>query len=219
MFVKLSEQLYPKARVWRLFQGSVYRSLHAALSLSEQEYYNNILSLQDSALPDNDNFTVEDAERWESALALGDNSDLTLVVRKEIILRKINFPGNIKPRQSALFLQRELQAAGFDVYIYENKLAGVPVTIMGAICGLITVGQTNVGQQPAETYDIIANEIEFEPDFVIAGNPALKFTFFIGGLSFLSRADVDSARKKQLIELILKIKPAQSIGLSLINWI
>ena len=47
----------------------------------------------------------------------------------------------------------------------------------------------------------------------------LKATFFIGSESFPNKADVPLLRKNEFRELILKIKPAQTVGFLYINYI
>ena len=53
--------------------------------------------------------------------------------------------------------------------------------------------------------------------FDIGGN--YRSTFFIGGVNLGEFADVDVNRKDEFRQLILKIKPTQSVAYNLINYI
>lgn len=214
--LQLTKQLYPKSFVWKLFNDSIFYFLHMALSRSENEILTKIKRLQNSTLPDNNEFDEFDAARWNNALAIT-NENLELDIFKMALIRKINFPGDIKTRQNYLYLQGELNKAGFNVFVHENKLADIPYNPAGSTCGLFLCGEQNVGEVGIQ-YDIIANDIYFDSSFLIASNLQLRFSFFIGGENFLDRAEIPLNRKSEFINLILKLKPAQTIGLSLIDF-
>ena len=214
--LKLTKQLYPTGRAWLMHFGGVFEQFHEALSYSESRVHSASRSLLDSILPDNDNFTTTDATRWELALGLLNQTTLTLEERKLIILRKMQYPGDIKARQSAAYMQDELQKVGFDVYVYPNNKANF-LNPVGAIFGQVKHGQVKHGQV-AGNYTIVANKIEDEPSFYVGDKDALRACFFVGGATLSSRADVDPDRKDEFRELILKLKPAHSVGLLNIDY-
>jgi uncharacterized protein YmfQ (DUF2313 family) len=117
----LTRQLYPKGRAFKMPADGFIERLHRALSVSEQQVYEDALSILNNILPDNDGFTADDATAWERRLGLITNESVSLADRKLAIIRKINHPGIIKSRQSALYLEGQLRAAGFDVYVFENR--------------------------------------------------------------------------------------------------
>jgi uncharacterized protein YmfQ (DUF2313 family) len=117
----LTRQNYPKGRAFKMPAEGFIERLHRALSVSEQQVYEDALSVLNNILPDNTGFTADDATAWERRLGLITNEDVSLADRKLAIIRKINHPGTIKSRQSALYLEGQLRAAGFNVYVYENR--------------------------------------------------------------------------------------------------
>lgn len=119
--ISFTKQLYPTGRAFKMPGGSIFDQLHRGLALSEERAYTDALSILDSILPDNDNFTAENATDWERRLGLITNESLDLQIRKDAIARKINHPGTIRARQHYLYLERQLRLADFDVYIFENK--------------------------------------------------------------------------------------------------
>lgn len=110
--------------------------------------------------------------------------------------------------------------------------------------GTMEFGEWEFGGASAQnTYSIIANHIneeldedyfetyqaygfgqisfdnwEFE-DYEFDYLTALRSTFFIGGATFPNTANVPPSRKEEFRQLILKIKPVQTIGFLLINYI
>jgi len=225
--VKLSEQLYPTGRAWWLQLNTVFRNLHEGLALSESRALEFNTNLLNSILPDNDNFSTDDAANLERALGLFIQPSVNLEDRKAAILRKMQHPGNIPARQHYLYLQGQLQAAGFNVYVHENR---VPLgggqyevrNIIPAICGEFNYNDTvynNLGI--SGSFSKLANYIDEDKDsgFVFGNDINLRATFFIGGEIFGDYADVSELRKKEFRELILKIKPAQTACWLLINYI
>ncbi len=118
---KLGKTLYPTGRAFKIPFEGVFDKLNSALSESETRAFDDAVSILDSALPDNDNFTTGDATDWERRLGLITNPAVPLSDRKLAIIRKIRHPGNIPARQNFLYLQGQLQDAGFDVFVFENR--------------------------------------------------------------------------------------------------
>ena len=123
---KLGKTLYPTGRAFKIPFGGVFDKLNSALSESEQRAFDDAVSILDSALPDNNNFTTGDATDWERRLGLITNPSVPLSDRKLAIIRKMRHPGNIPARQNFLYLQGQLQDAGFDVFVFENIFPTTP---------------------------------------------------------------------------------------------
>ena len=87
--MNLTRQLYPTGRAWWMKKGGVFDQLHEGLAYSESRMQAQILGVLDSLLPDNDNFSVEDALNYERALGIYKSNGLTLAERKDVITRKI----------------------------------------------------------------------------------------------------------------------------------
>ena len=121
IFLDISRIFYPTGRAFRVFTSSVTEQLHKGLALGEERLYKDALSPLDSILPDNDSFDEDDATSWERRLAILSSPGTSFADRKAAILRKIQHPGVTPSRQHFLYLEGELQKAGFDVFVFENR--------------------------------------------------------------------------------------------------
>ena len=213
---KLTRTLYPEGRAWWQKLGGVFDKLHEGLSYSEARAYEDARNLLFRILPDNDIFDTEDAANWESALGLIINPSVDFEDRKTAILRAMQFPGEIKARQSIEYIQGQLQDAGFDVYVFAGTSAAT-----AAYYGAFTYGQLAYGQPGIQGGTLIANHIEEDKDsgFDFGQEVNIRATFVIGGLNFGDFASVPTNRKAEFRELILKLKPAQTAGTLLINYV
>jgi len=227
--LKLSRQLYPTGRAFRMRENGILYRLHRALALSEGRAYGDMISTLDSILPDNDNFTADDATAWERRLGLITNGSVPLADRKLAIIRKMNHPGNIPARENYRFLQKQLRDAGFDVYVYENRFAyggggyftQNPLDLSGGL-GIIGSqhGDFQHGDQQHGGYfgNLVVNYLDEVLDSSFNVGPNLKSTFFVAG-PYLSFADVDINRKLEFRQIILRTKPVQTIGYLFINYV
>ena len=226
--LQLSKQLYPKGRAFKMPEFGDLEKLHIALSEVETVAYQDGLSILNAILPDNNNFTSDDATEWEVRLGMI-ISGASLTDRKLAILRKMNHPGTIKTRQSYLYLEGQLQAAGFNVYVYENRFFD------GYDWETKTPQEFSLDPYPNYTVQLndhqlgdfqlggiwsnkVANDIlESKDDKFDLGNN-LRSTFFIGAAYEGEWADVPLIRETEFRQLILKIKPVQTIAFLLVNY-
>jgi len=224
-FRKVTKELYPRARAWVMKLSSIFNQFHEALAYSESRAYSEIIDIRDSLIPDNDNFSEEDATQWERALGLYNQPYLDLATRKTIILRKMQFPGTVKARQHYKYIEGELQKVGFDVYIHENRFpdgSGGYETIdpRTSILNTFLLGQTLLGQSGITGgFTVLANYVEEAKDanFNIGAEINLRATFFVGGEVFGTRAVIPENRKSEFREMLLKLKPAQTVGAFLLT--
>lgn len=227
--LKLSKQLYPTGRAFKNPNGSFMDGLNRALSVSESQAVEDANSILDNILPDNDNFTAQDATDWEGRLGMIVNPTVDLEDRKAAILRKMNHPGTIPARQSHLYLQGQLDAAGFNVFVFENRFplygggfeTQNPITVSGGNFVWKQHGNFQHGQfSSGKAYDnIVANKIDENEKFKFDIGTNLRSTFFVGGTPFGTFADVPLNRKDEFRQLILQIKPVQTVGLLFINYV
>lgn len=225
---QLTRQLLPTGRAFKMALDSELQKLNDALAESEKRAWDDMVSIKDSMLPDNDNFTVEDARFWERVYGLISNEDISLDDRKLAIARKMNHPGSEPARQTSTFLQAQLRAAGFDVYVYENRfddgMGGFethdPVTFFGAgDQNQLDDHQLGDAQMGSGYSNLIANYIEQEKDAIFDVGANLRSTFFIGGTPAGQFADVLASRKAEFRELIHHVKPRQTVGYLGVNYI
>lgn len=227
----LTKQLYPKGRAFKMPFGGDLEKLHNALQVSEAQAFTDAKSILFDILPDNDNFTSDDATNWERILGMINNTSVPLEDRKLAIQRKLNFPGVNKARQSHLYLQEQLQSAGFDVYVFENRFSNYPegyitrdaVEVSGdsGIMQDVNYGEFNYGEENYGTIynNLIANSITQAGDigFDVGGN--LRKTFFIGGTPLGTFANVPAEREEEFRQTILRLKPEQTVAFIFINYI
>lgn len=224
----LTKRLYPKGLAFRIPIDGVLENLHKGLAISENKFHEDVVGILDSILPDNDNFTEEDATDWERRLGLITNPLLDLSIRKTALLRKMNHPGTIKARGHYLYIQQSLQAAGFNVYVHENRFfelgdytTKTPDEVAGAgVVGSaihrtsLQHGQVNHG---GGFRDKIVNSIDKNIDKLFDIGDNYRSTFFIGGETLGTFATIVSSREVEFRQLVLRLKPAQMVAFPFIN--
>lgn len=221
-FLALSKQLYPSGRAFWIPAEGVFEGLCSALNLEKVKFYSDALSLYDDLLPDNNNFSADDATVWERIYGLQSNGNLTLDQRKAALFQVMSFPGPQPARQHYLFIQGELQEAGFNVFVYENIAGQTPFDVSGdpSIFTYIEHGDIEHGdQQHGLTYNNkIANSINKKDDLLFNVGSDLSATFFIGGPTLGSFANVPLTRHDEFRQLILKFKPLSTVGFLFIHY-
>lgn len=226
---RLTKSLHPTGRAFRVPTGGTLDRLYSAINNVENTVLNDTLNVLDVILPDNDNFTAQDATDWEVRLGIITNTSLSLEERKAGIIRKMNHPGTIPARQNYRYLERELQAAGFNVYVYENIFddgsGGLETRTPGEVIGGNTgatqsqLGMNQLGQaQLGVGYlNKVAWSIDDADRYFDAGQ-LLRRTFFISGSPLGTFANIPLSRKMEFRELIMKIKPAQTVAWLIVNY-
>jgi len=233
LILKLTKAFYPKGRAFRIPRGSTIEQVHKALAISENLAYESTLSVLDSILPDNPGFTLDDAADWERRLGLITNLATPFADRKLAILRKMNHPGTIKARQHYLYVQGQLQDAGFDVYVYENRFLELGVWVTKTpeeVAGAAVAGKAvhtfdgsflehGQVQHGGAFNEKIANSIDRDEDaqFDIGSN--YRSTFFIGGPTLGSFATILPSREIEFRQLVLRLKPAQTVAYIFIQYL
>lgn len=225
ILLQATRLLNPKGRAFRMPEGGVFERLHKALIRSENRAYNDALSILDSTIADNPQFSVQDATEWEARLGIIGGGGSPLATRMAAINQKLNFPGTPAPRQHYSFIEAELQAAGFNVKIYENNFAGVtktPAQILGSSGATLhsaTTRHRNTTRHGGQFNNKVANYIEESKDatFVIGSN--YRSTFYVAGATVTTFANVPAARKAEFRQLILQLKPLQTVGYLFVNYV
>lgn len=226
----VTRQLYPQGRAFKMPPGSDLEKLHRGIGQAEADFVDDASSLFNSILPDNSEFTADDASDWERRLGIAGSSGATLADRKLAIKRKMAHPGDIKARQYYLYLEGQLRAAGFDVYVHENRFALYPegyetqnpYDIYGPTGweawqhGDFQHGDFQHGSQYR---DIVVNHLDVARDITFDFQNNLFNTFFIGGQTIGTFADVDEDRRIEFRQLVLRLKPAQTIAYLFVNYI
>lgn len=224
--LKLTRQLYPTGRAWKLPFNGYFESLHKALAVSEAQAYTDAVSILDSLLPDNPNFTAADAAEWEERLGLDTNTSTSLSLRMLAIKRKMQSPGINPARANAGNLQYQLRLAGFDVYVFENRFPVYPNTYYEkTIQQFANLNNNQYGdhqygdiQYGFEFSDVVVNSMDQAVDSTFTVPADLRSTFFIGGLVAGSYASMPASRKIEFRHLVLQLKQAHTVAYLLINY-
>lgn len=219
----LAVQLYPTGRAWYMPENGVWKNFHTAINQSFVRLIKEANLLINGTFPDNEDFTTQDAALWEYRLGLITNESTNIINRREAIKRKLGHPNNVKARQHPLFIQTQLQAAGFDVWVHENTIPyKTPEDVASIDLGATEHGEpTQHGtgtQHGGESFEIIANSIDEVESFAV-GEGNLWATFFLGGEELGTLAEIPYLRLREFKELVIKLKPANTAAFTFINYI
>lgn len=218
----LTRQLLPTGRAFKTPYNGFFDKMYNGLAVSEEKAYNDSVAILDSLLPDNSNFTNQDATDWERRLGLPDGSANTLAARMAAIKRKLNDPGINPAKGNYLYIQSQLQLAGFNVYVYENIPNNTPMSYgYPNTTAPLQYGQAQYG---SGSYGVgfinkCVNYIDEQKDASFSLGGSYAFSFFIGGPTIGSMANVPLTRKAEFRQLILKLKQLQCVALLYVNYI
>jgi|TARA_R110002074_G_scaffold274940_3_gene446553 hypothetical protein len=247
---EVTQQLYPTGRAFKQPVDGVMDKVHKALAETENQAYLDSHSIFDSILPDNANFSADDATDWEIRLGMITNTALPLADRKSAILRKMRHTGSLRARQAAVYIERELHSANFSTcFVHENLTGQSPIDYYSSgnptslsEYGLFEFGTNEFGTTPQNIMMMVTEYGQFQygqlqygynwnGDFLIANriNPlgdqnfdvgtSFRSSFFIGGPTFGSFANVTASRESEFRQLVLKLKPANTVAFIFINYI
>jgi hypothetical protein len=205
--LKLTKQMLPSGRAWRLPNGGYFEKLFKGLAVSEITAYNFALSTMNRLLADNEGFTAADATEWERRLALPINPGYTsLATRKTLILRKYQFPGGFLNRQNYRYLEYQLKLAGFDVTVTENTDSNLVIGEAFQFSEDTEMGlDTEMG---STTIDIIANSPFYGEAFDVDSPLSV---FIITGT--VSPNFITAFR-----QLVLQLKPVTTVAMCVITY-
>jgi hypothetical protein len=214
--------------------GILYR-LHSAIGDVQEQTWNDALSILDSAIADNANFTIDDANDWYRRLGIYNSGTVALADMMAAINQKLNYPGEqIYGRSHYQFIEDQLQAAGFNVRVYENRfplgpgwITKSPYDILGgtthvAQYGMAMYGSVQYGQLATSNVTKAVQYLEESKDALYEAYLATAYgyrnTFYISGYPINTFATVPAARKTEFRQLLLQLKPLQMCGFCFINY-
>lgn len=219
---QLTRLLLPRGRAFKMPFGGFFEKLMVGLAQSEARAYDDAAAILFAIIPDNPGFTLDDCEDWEVRLGLISNSAVSLSDRMLAIRRKMAYPGDIKARQHYLYIQGQLQASGFNVYVYENIWQSGYDLVTRTVFDVFNLTNIQLELGDAQFGDsqfgggfhfFIANYIDPVLDAGFNVGSTLRFTFFIGGPiagGFVPQANIPAARLSEFRELVLKLKPRRT---------
>jgi hypothetical protein len=223
----LTKQLLPTGRAFRLKGWG--DALNKAIAGSELALYEDATSILDSLMPDTDRFDADDCTNWERILGVATNAGNTLPERRAAIYRKMSNPGENPAKGHYLTMQEQLQLAGFSVYVHENMFPTYPdgwesvsPSSLYGTANLVPVqyGQSQYGQRQYGYFynNKIANSIYQSVDNSFQLGGEYNSTFFIGGQTLGTYANVPASREIEFRQLVLTLKQTQAIALIFINY-
>jgi len=228
--LKQAGRLMPTGRAFKMTEGSNMERLFKALAVSKAQAYEDASALLYALIPNNPYFTEDDATDWERRLGMVSNPLTPFADRKAAILRKMAAPGLNPAKGHYLWIQQQLQDAGFAVYIHENIFATYPT-------GYTTVapnslygngnfktnrhGQARHGQRLHGGYynNLIVNSITQAGDIGFNLGGSFRSSFFVGGQTIGTYANVLATRETEFRQLILNLKQVQNVGMLFIHYI
>ncbi len=139
-------------------------------------------------------------------------------------------PGRNPAKGHYLWIQQQLQDAGFAVYVHENIFATYPsgytTVAPNSLYGNTNFatprhGQFRHGQIRSGGYynNIIANSITQDGDLGFNIGANFRSTFFIGGQAIGTYANVLATRETEFRQLVLNLKQVQNIGYLFVNYV
>lgn len=247
--MKVVRNLQPKeSQAFRMPYGGTMEKLYKAL-MSDNigglgRAYSDMKQIMNDILPDNPDFTIDDARAWYRRLGLYDSGLVSLEDMKAAIRQKMSWPVTPLAKQNYLFIQEQLRAAGFDVYVYPNRFLPGPTTIYPwrlALNPSIISPHTRcgAGRFGAGYRNMAINYLEAykDADFLITIR-GYRSTFFIGGVwyrgariststrcgagrfghDYITSANVPSGRMIEFRQMVLRLKSAQMVAILFINY-
>lgn len=223
----LTKQLLPTGRAFHLFGwGDAFIE---AVSEVEANFYTDSISILDSLMPDTNRFSADDCTTWERILGVATNASNTLDDRRSAIRRKMSNPGVNPAKGHLLYMQQQLQEAGFPVYVFANKFDAYPsgyttMSPQSVSTSLITQSQHGDRQhgdsiQSAYVNQVVTNSLENRVDLYFNPTTDLSSTFFIGGNPLGSYVNIPATREVEFRQTILQLKQTHRIAFLLINYI
>lgn len=216
-----TRQSYPKGRAFAFSNDSFLYKLHSALHKSEQRTIDALKNILSQIMPDNEHFSDSNILIWEKRLNIVSNIFTSQEDRKKAILRKLAYPGTIRARQTRLYIEEQLQAAGFPVYVYDNIRTdnGKPYTIgigvqkdtelgLNTELGINTeLGGIITGADLLLDSVVINSLYANEEKLTAMDEVAMRSTFIIAGHDIYTQPRISSDREIELRNIILSLKP------------
>lgn len=225
----LAMQLYPTGRAFNVMKDSFMDKLHSAINISFIRLMDDAKATIDSTIPDNENFTEEDCSLWEYRFGMVTNESLSVQTRRDALRRRMSRGKNIRARQHKDYIQYQLQQAGFNVFVHENGFWELGVLVHKRPQDILYIQPENVQhggstqhgigvQHGGVNSEVIANS--HKPNEIFSVDDENLFaTFFLGGETLGQAAEVPENRQEEFRELVLKLKPANLVAFTFINYV
>jgi hypothetical protein len=163
---------------------------------------------------------VEDATDWERRLGMITVDTTALADRKAAILTKMAYPGVNAAKQHRSALEGKLQAAGFDLYVFENVPEQDPSSLNAAIQSDLYLGEFDLNDYCLNKYlnHLVVNSADNLQDILFDLGINFRCCFFVSGTPAGTMASVPASRETELRQLILKWKPVQTVAILYVTY-
>lgn len=237
--MRVVRMLQPDGRAFRIPFGGTLEKFYKAL-MSDSiggigKAYTDMKQIMNDILPDNPDFTIEDAHDWYRRLGLYDSGSVSLADMKAAIAQKMSWMVTPLARQSAAYIEEQLILAGFNVKVYPNRfddgmggwITKTPSEILGVPAGMAILNEFELGEvELAQVWSdagitIVMNYLEWQKDELldIVYPEGWESTFYIAGATVSDFADVPTEREIEFRQLILKLKTAQMAAILFVNYV
>lgn len=220
----------PEGVISTQITGGISHRVHEAMAIVQTRAWQDALSILDSMVADNPNFTIDDCHVWYERLGIYDSGTVARLDMMAGINQKFNYPGGkIYGRSYFGFIQDCLQLAGFNVFVYENRfddgmggfITKTPEEILGTIPGGFEYDDEEYGDLIyGSTFSSkIVDYLEPELDAVFAIGGNYRSTYFIAGSTITTFAEVPVSREIEFRQLVLTLQPKQMCAFTFINYV
>lgn len=221
------QHLLPDGAAWRSTIDKLLRRLFAGLVGEPEAIVQFVDDITDDLYPQ----TTRELEAWETQFGLRGYG--TEQERRDILEATWQATGGQSPR----YLQDVLQGAGFDLYVHEWWSSGPPYVARDPrsytnqpLIGTVQCGEplAQCGEETALANAFLANEPGYivnltlqpaAPPPVPSDSSRWPFFVYVCGATFGTVVDIESNRRAELEELLLKHFPAHLWIVTLINWV
>ena len=223
MLKRALDAVWPRGSAWAQKAGGGMEGLLLGISDSLDTVHDKLATLANIR-----NATrTEQLDELEIDFGISPDGTLTDDVRRARLDARINADHTAGTRDR---LEREIQAAGFDLFVYANSPATNPLQFT-SIYRTVAGGSKAVAGNPSAVAGVFGSDLLVNGDaieYVLPVDPAAwPFIFFVGGvathsgsgeLTSIAIADVPGARRAELEETVLRLKGTYTWAVMVIHY-
>ncbi len=210
--------------------GFLYR-LHRAIGASQIALWLANENIMDALLPDNPNFSEADAVDWYRRYGLYNSGSVSFTDMKAAISQRASWPVTPLNQRCAAFMTAQLQLAGFNVKVYQNKfwtgsayIAKTPGEVLGepvseSFLGGFYLGDAELGSAHLlDGVSLCVNYLEDALDEPFVVSNYNQSCFIADPASVTTFASVPAARHVEFRQLLLKLKSVKMAAFLFVNY-
>lgn len=242
LFFRIFEHLLPHGRAWRITFAKNLRQFFAGLSQPLDSVKQFIDQIYEDLFPATSRSRDETGgsgalEEWESQYGLVPSDPTDFDARRAALAAKWQAQGG----QSPAYIESVLQAAGFDVYVYDFWSAGPPYVardphdytttprVSTYRCSAFTSQPTcsAFDGQPRcnaflnnDPHYLVNKDLTRRAPPLIPNNPDVyPYFMYVGGPTFGDVAEVAAERRDEFERLLLRLRPSHLWIVTLVDYV